>query len=251
MANNLNGFSFRFIEPTQNFPYTGTKPCLYLLGSSNGLVLCTTSLFNQMVYVCNPLTKKWVSLPPPPKVSEYVMAGFECDGSSSSSLISTSYKVVRVPRFETRSKFKAEIFSSGFGEWSVYEVSCPRDVGWMNFFQKNVVIHNGVLHWIDRNSVIAYNLNNGEACGNQCRLINLPGEEYRLYDSSQPYIGVLEGLICYACLRVERMPMGVLKVFLCVWVIEEDWHLLYDDILVDDMLAKIISNSNLINLSRF
>ncbi|RZC75352.1 hypothetical protein C5167_050828 [Papaver somniferum] len=105
-----------FIEPAPKSPDTGTKTCLYLLGSSYGLVLFTTSLFNQMIYyVCNPLTKKWVSLPPPPKVSEYVMAGFECDGSSSS-LISTSYKVVRIPKFETRRNFEVEIFTSDSGD---------------------------------------------------------------------------------------------------------------------------------------
>ncbi|XP_026397874.1 uncharacterized protein LOC113293463 isoform X1 [Papaver somniferum] len=237
MTNNLNGFSFRFIEPA-HFPDTETKTCLYLLGSSYGLVLCTTSLFNQMLYdVCNPLTKKWVSLPPPPKVSEYVMAGFECDGSSSS-LISTSYKVVRIPKFETGRIFEVEIFTSDSGEWNVYELSCPRNVSWMNFFQKIVVLHNGVLHWIDQKSIVAYNLNNGETSGNQCRLINLPYEESYLYNHSQPYIGVLEGLICYACLRTGRKSMGS-KVFLCVWVIEEDWHRLYDYVLLEDMLANL------------
>ncbi|OVA04895.1 F-box domain [Macleaya cordata] len=101
-----DGFSFRFLPEEK----------IYLLASSNGLVLCSASLnYQSIYYVCNPLTKKWVSLPPPTQSPPRLfLNGFICD--SSSLTFTSTYKVLRIPEFkDPTTKFDLEIFSSDTG----------------------------------------------------------------------------------------------------------------------------------------
>ncbi|XP_026396618.1 F-box protein At3g26010-like [Papaver somniferum] len=198
-------------------------------------------------YVCNPLTKKWVSLPPPPPPRErnWVVTGFHCDDRSSSSVISTSYQVFRIPKFEPAKQFKVEIFSSDSGEWNTHQVSSPKDITWDYSSYNNVITHNGVLYWIQtQNRVLAYNFrnsSNGDSCGNQCRLIDLPDVEstenepdHGDFYYSRQCLGVSEGMNCYG--RITRMDMT-----LSIWVLDEEWKLLHKGEVPHDMLAEIES----------
>ena len=85
-----SNFFFNFLPPNP-------KPTIYL-GSSNGLVLCsTTILYQKDYYVCNPLTGSWVFLPWPPYCQQYNLVGFVCYASyDDMDTINTRFKVVRV-----------------------------------------------------------------------------------------------------------------------------------------------------------
>ncbi|PQQ10530.1 F-box protein [Prunus yedoensis var. nudiflora] len=97
---------------------------LFVVGACNDLVLCCPSkLDHREYYICNPYTKKWVALPPPPRIHIYVSVGFICDPyynyNSSSSFdndvcINAEYRwrVVRL-----RPEFYVDIFFSETGEW--------------------------------------------------------------------------------------------------------------------------------------
>ena len=85
-----SNFFFNFLPPNP-------KPTIYL-GSSNGLVLCSTTIWYQKdYYVCNPLTGSWVFLPWPHYFDKHVLAGFICYASYDDiDTINTQFKVVRV-----------------------------------------------------------------------------------------------------------------------------------------------------------
>lgn len=152
------------------------------------MVLYTTSLLeHQCYYVCIPLTQKWGSLPPTPRIYKWVLIGFICNECFSSSLVSTSYKVIRIPKIEAAAKeFKVEIYSSDLGIWNFYDVSCPPDVT-VNFScDDNVVTHNGVLYWLQKGCRIFLAVSvdgntSNETCGNECRSINFPEPDQAMY----------------------------------------------------------------------
>ncbi|ONI06587.1 hypothetical protein PRUPE_5G068800 [Prunus persica] len=97
---------------------------LFVVGACNDLVLCCPSELDQRdYYICNPYTKKWVALPPPPRIHNWVSVGFICDPyynyNSSSTFddevsINAEYRwrVVRL-----RQEFYVDIFFSETGEW--------------------------------------------------------------------------------------------------------------------------------------
>ncbi|OVA01986.1 F-box domain [Macleaya cordata] len=236
-----DGFSFKFL-PSKPSPYN-KEDLIFLLASSNGLVLCSTRRYYQMrYYICNPLTKKWIVVPrrPPNAHHKWVINGFICE--SSSSLASTSYKVVRVPEFkDPLTNFEIEIYSSNVGEWNIYKVSCPHQVTMLYNFSNNVVSGpNGVLYWIEVGEIkiIAYNPNdnhnNNDENGEKCRLIDLPIREGVNYDREYIF-GVSEGLISYSYTQSGELS---------IWVLEDDlitggwiWHLVHE-IELEDMLAE-------------
>ncbi|XP_026400345.1 F-box protein At5g07610-like [Papaver somniferum] len=238
----VSGFSLRFLN--QKHELSNTK--LYVVGSSNGLVLCTNAFYRQNnYYVCNPLSKKWVSLPPPPTEATIVHTGFTCE----SSLISTSFKVIRVDEGAT---LKIDIFSSDLGKWNVYNVLHPGGALHGCSVYDHYVTHNGVFYWMKKgfNQILAFSVNrnhNHQTCGNECRLISLPDQEM---DNDRRYfrqsternkrffgqcLGESEGLICYAIVKHKERSLSV-------WVLEENWSLLHKDIKFYDILAEIASS---------
>ncbi|OVA08922.1 F-box domain [Macleaya cordata] len=234
-----DGFSFSFLLSKQG-PLKNAR--VYGLASSNGLVLCSASkVYQTRYYVCNPLTKEWNSLPPPQKNIDrrWLLHGFICEPSSSP-MTPTSYKVVCIPQYKDDpwNKFDVEIFSSDLGEWTTYQVSCPGDVTWDYYpLRSNLVIHNGVLYWVEgSNRILAYDLtddNKGNG-GHRCWLIDLP--EKKRYDRNNGCLGELEGFISYSRSGLEELS---------VWVLEEDhfsstgswvWRLVHN-ITIHDMIS--------------
>ncbi|OVA19008.1 F-box domain [Macleaya cordata] len=232
-----DGFSFKFL--TKSYPFK--EEALYLLASSNGLVLCSTDDNHpSMYYVCNPLTKQWISLPRPrPNSERFGIDGFICE---SSSLTSTStYKVLRIlycwDRFAI---FDLQIFSSDTGEWNTYQVSCPREV---IIYTNNVVTcRDGVLYFIlelEQNKIIAYDFSNNKNGGHQCRLIDLPEDrEKNLFCTRR--IVESEGSICYGQIQREQRTLNVWELKLDYsnggWV----WHVVHKNIEIKDIFAPNI-----------
>ncbi|XP_026450949.1 uncharacterized protein LOC113351109 [Papaver somniferum] len=245
-----NGFSLGFLNQKQNFNQNvNLVDGLFIIGSSNGLVLITTDLFNQKsYYVCNPLTEIWVLLPPPPpREDNWVVTGFLCNDDECFSK-STSYKVIQIPpMFSAAKEFKLEMFSSDLGEWSIYDVSCPPNVTWAFGKYDNLVAHNGVLYWFQKEScrilAVSGNRNNDKndgGCGNEeCRLISLPD---RVMDGADKNItqciGESEGFICYTIIKETERTLSV-------WVLlEAGWYLLHRNIIFHGILAEMESLFN-------
>ncbi|XP_026429191.1 F-box protein At1g49990-like [Papaver somniferum] len=245
ISRNEHFFSFEFL--INEIPLEGAE--LYLLGSSNGLVLCFSvknedySSEERRYHVYNPLTQKWVSIPllPRSRGSRFAVSGIFCEFSLSASCC---YKVVRIPIFDWPSKiFYVDVFCSDSGEWRNFEVSCDQDVEWFECDNENVVTTlNGVLYWMERsNRMLVYNMNqNNESDGHQCSLIDLPDADIsdnEFGTLTSRILGESEGRICYASTRVTNR-----KIIVSVWVLDDDnWQMLHKDISIDKTLTEIYS----------
>ncbi|CAI0625895.1 unnamed protein product [Linum tenue] len=116
-----------------------------VLGSSNGLLLCSPyKTMPATYYICNPLTKEWLTLPPSPhKDSPDVYVGFICDPfylvQGDDSLITLNdgfgFKVVRW-RYSSSDEdeeedlfgMDVEVFSSDVGLWTTSRARCVKGV---------------------------------------------------------------------------------------------------------------------------
>ncbi|CAI0381712.1 unnamed protein product, partial [Linum tenue] len=119
-----------------------------ILGSSNGLLLCAPLLFTQtpgkgpvfddfapIYVVCNPHTKQWLQVKPPPPFCSSIfphathvsfVSDFDSDGGC-------WFKIIRLPlEFKTRHRrsLELQVFSSKSWEWTATTVpSLPRSIG--------------------------------------------------------------------------------------------------------------------------
>ncbi|KAJ4834970.1 hypothetical protein Tsubulata_033827 [Turnera subulata] len=145
---------------------------------SNGLLLCHSigHLMDsepRVYYLCNPLTREWVALPPFPAkypFMEGVAVGIVCDDKNWSS----TYRVVRFhegryayPFNGHRSAFIAEIFSSKTSEWEETEVWYPPlnnpsfcFLGYRSgaeYLSDNIFSCNGRLFMMNAMGIVVYN----------------------------------------------------------------------------------------------
>ena len=113
-------------------------------------------------YICNPLTKQWLTLPrSPPMMSSFnrpVLVGFICEPYEEC-ITNTNYryKVVRIhslTQSDKTTQLWMEIFSSETNEWCNSFVESPRELYRFSFKSKRlgVVACNGMLHWADVDS---------------------------------------------------------------------------------------------------
>ncbi|XP_026431270.1 F-box protein At5g03970-like [Papaver somniferum] len=231
----ISKFSFEFV-PNSN----SSESTLYLLGSSNGLILCSK---NTTHFVCNPLTEKWIQLPPTPHQFDIekheTLTGFECDCSA----LPTRFKVVRITSWQEEvNKFNIQVFSSDLGRWSFYEVFCPVGetltfpvYGSLRFPPRGadrlptdaVIIHRNVLYWMGwYGRIVVYNLDEMNC---EFRLIELPDRGVCFTRC----LGVSNGSIFYA--RLKRTEET-----LCVFVLQEgNFHLLHGSIDLHDLFAEM------------
>ncbi|XP_026444564.1 putative F-box/kelch-repeat protein At4g22430 [Papaver somniferum] len=228
-----HGFSFQFLTDSKQIQ--GLE--LAFVGSSNGLVLCYTTLnHRRRYYVCNPLTQKWVSIPSPPNPfwCHFGVIGFFSEYSSS--YTTSCYKVVRIAGLSSV-KVWADIFCSKSGEWNSFEVSCPVNVSMERLWYDTVVTHDGVR--INKgHKIVACILNNFRTDGYQCRIIDFPDVDGA--NARDRNLGESDGLICYARITNQRT--------LSAWVLKEDnWQSLYGielrDIIVEMDFKKQNANS--------
>lgn len=121
-----DGFSLRFLYPDKCPQYK----YIYVLASSNGVLLCSNTSYNQKSYIlCNPLTKTKLSVSQVPNhISRGSLKhGFICESYSCLILTPTIYKIVCVPWMlkstSQTTKFNIDIFSSDLGHWNRYEAT--------------------------------------------------------------------------------------------------------------------------------
>ncbi|KAI4297704.1 hypothetical protein L6164_037581 [Bauhinia variegata] len=129
------GFSLKFLPCYQD---QREEPTITMVKTFNDLMLCCVDKFDQsscVYYICNPLTKQWLALPPTPPLSdvrcsevEFICEPYYCNKiDQHHHIINTRFKF-KVFRFLTHSVFpspnsKLQIFSSETGQWNLTELS--------------------------------------------------------------------------------------------------------------------------------
>ncbi|KAK9923152.1 hypothetical protein M0R45_031584 [Rubus argutus] len=137
-----------------------------VVGTYNDLVLCCATENDQRdYYLCNPYTKQWAALPPPPRVYIFVLVAFVCDPYYNYSnddhdrkggtfILNAEYtwKVVRVVPNSSDPNFHLEIFSSETRQWR--EIVVLRSPPFSRFVPAlyghttySFVAYNGMLYW--------------------------------------------------------------------------------------------------------
>ncbi|OIW14679.1 hypothetical protein TanjilG_33021 [Lupinus angustifolius] len=161
-----------------------------ILDSCNGLILCRTTYKNPVeLFVCNPSTQSWLSIPIPEHLQQNPNANLkvmlECGNEF---LDSDDYKVINFEDpidWESSSYYTCNVFHAKDGVWKTMEK--PFFVGPRRMKFDMPVHYNGSLHFISdcstylaknnpyfRPYVMSYNLENGTSS-----LLKLPNEARR------------------------------------------------------------------------
>nr|GMD19356.1 putative F-box protein At3g23950 [Ipomoea batatas] len=220
---------------------------LRLEGSFADLILCScitptntnTNTYKTDYYVSNPLTRKWIALPPVAyDVSEYVSIGFVCVPSPVA--VDTKFMVVRLCscryEFTPRSWFKAQVFSSENWQWRTLVVSSPLTLE-QHIGGTPLVAYRGMLHWLNADCILVYDpLNTPERFS---RVIHLSIQLHPLDYYRNNCFGVSQGCLHVTGLlgedTVNREPI------LDVWELED----------YDSGLWKLVHRVRLKNLIHY
>ncbi|KAI3813179.1 hypothetical protein L1987_17897 [Smallanthus sonchifolius] len=167
-----------------------------VLALSNGLILCCL-LGPLIYYVCDPVTRQWVTLPRARDKSPNTHPIFFGEGLVSrvnEDNVVTSYTVVRVELLISRANYLSlETFSSETGKWVDYKLPCGNPIALMRR-GGGPINFNGILHWfVYDHGMVAFNPHKDPK---SCRLIQFPDDRdvesednheglYRLCDECQ------------------------------------------------------------------
>ncbi|KAJ9564341.1 hypothetical protein OSB04_000307 [Centaurea solstitialis] len=155
-----------------------------VLAVSNGLILCC--LLGPLVYyICDPVTRQWITLPRGREMSPNRHPIFFGEGMVSrvnEDRVVTSYVVVRVELLSSVSSYlNLEMFSSETGKWSDYRLQCPDPIVLLKR-GGGPISFGGVLHWfVYDHGMVAFDPYEDPK---RCRIIGFPAErdaesEYR------------------------------------------------------------------------
>ncbi|XP_026395908.1 F-box protein At5g07610-like [Papaver somniferum] len=221
LLSSRNLFSFESVLDSNVLKQEETD--IFLLASSNGLVLCLSKEYSPGDYfIYNPFTSQCVSLPLPRPNSEIEgVTGFVFEPSTQ------TYKVIHVQFSHLSSNFNIQIFSSDASEWVTREVTWSYNVEMHINNHLHIVNHDGVwywIHWIEcgKDIMIAYDDKNDG--GVKWKLLNLPSR--RNVSLEQQCLGVSQGHLCYGKIERKREVSTV-----SVWVLPDDnesfWKMMY------------------------
>lgn len=166
-----------------------------VLGSSKGLILICL-LGPLIYYVCDPVTRQWVTLPrgrsnAPNRHPVFFGEGLVSKVNQENVL--TSYKVVRVEWLSSESKYlNLETYSSETGEWIDHRLLCPCPIQLLK--RGGGPIHfNGSLHWfVHDHGMVAFDPYKDTK---HCRVIKFP--EDRDVDNEYKHDGLYR--LCDEC----------------------------------------------------
>ncbi|XP_027368724.1 uncharacterized protein LOC113874708 [Abrus precatorius] len=221
-------------------------PYACIVGFSNGLLLCKRSKLERDYFVCNPVTKEWVQLPPLPPLPQHgetrrACEGFVCEPYYSVEENRVSFNrhrfravlLVSPPNFDvtmTKVKFGAAIFSSETWEWKTKLVSWDERFAPVLYGDVGVE-YEGRLFFREKLSLVVYD---PFVEDDVCYPIRYPSGLLARRGFAIRR-GIHVGVSCGA-LRIFHGffvgfgPAGCAGVVLTLWELEEEcgWRLLYD-----------------------
>ncbi|CAN0877810.1 hypothetical protein LINGRAHAP2_LOCUS12101, partial [Linum grandiflorum] len=234
-------FSLDFLPILEGLELEDTSLNYIVLGSSNGLLLCTRDIaFGERYCICNPITKKWLELPPFPPCEDNmdVKVGFVCDpfyhfDEDDGSVILNSQFGVKVVRLvatrynkdeDVCQNVDVEVFSSQTGFWTTsYRVPLPDHMEYMlEILCDHMVAYDGKLYWIveEAYDILVYDINKGEFLMDR---LNPPSDALRFSDQN---IAPYEGLsLCQGSLWVAQIRQTQLRVFVLA---DGQWYVKHD-----------------------
>ncbi|CAN6555740.1 unnamed protein product [Malus baccata var. baccata] len=184
----FRNFSLSFLPCFQGPPVVSTstdefEPGPTVLASYNDLLLCCATMFSQRdYYICNPYTKQWDALPPPPQCYDLVKVGLICNPGNQLGVLNNeySYRVVRIiippsPVYPSK-QFKVHIFASENRTWTETVVSSPREFTFG---------YDGMLYFGGSRGLIGlelYSSNINATSTIHCRFIDLPEDKANVMD---------------------------------------------------------------------
>ncbi|KAL5723449.1 hypothetical protein ACHQM5_006851 [Ranunculus cassubicifolius] len=188
----------------------------HILGSSNGLLLCSKEeFFPKTYFVCNPINKQWMALPiPKTQNRRRVYHGFISSGAYTCSDIMHSYKAVRaINSGPSSNTLTIEIFSSSesLTEWKVFNLNLGA-LCYIRLFSV-VVTENGVIYLVavkynmqfiqHADSILVFDQREQEQC---LKFLEFPTGLCR-----RGCLGVADGLIRYAHYSLGQLTIWLLS----------------------------------------
>ncbi|KAJ0692596.1 putative F-box domain-containing protein [Helianthus annuus] len=142
-----------------------------VLAVSNGLILCC-SLGLQVYYVCDPVSRHWVSLGR--RARTFFLEGFVSRVNGNNDV--TSYKIVRVEmRKSSLNYLNLDMYSSETGKWVEHSLLCPNPITHVKR-GGGPISFNGILHWFVYNhGMVAFDPYE-DLKSKSCRLIQFPAD---------------------------------------------------------------------------
>lgn len=192
-----------------------------VLAMSNGLILCCL-LGPLIYYVCDPVTRQWVTLPRGSQNSPNrhpIIFGEGLVSKVSDDRVLTSYKAVKIEWLSVESNFlNLETYSSETGHWTEHRLFCPTRFRLLK--RGGGPIHfDGKLHWfVYEHGMVAYDPYKDSK---KCRLIKFPegrdvGNEYK-YDGLYRLCDECKGQLRYFEVAPERSEVFCFS----MWVVKD------------------------------
>ncbi|XP_023752446.1 putative F-box/kelch-repeat protein At1g15680 [Lactuca sativa] len=138
-------FSVLFLA-TYEEQQRGANDQFRVLDMSNGLILFCSRSQAFVYYICDPLTRQWITLPSrKPRLISFISEGLITRVDEDYTLI--GYTIVTVELLKSRSNYvNIEIFSSGTGKWMVYKLPCDSPIRLWKVVSGPIYCY-GALHW--------------------------------------------------------------------------------------------------------
>ncbi|PRQ26227.1 putative F-box domain-containing protein [Rosa chinensis] len=206
---------------------------LVVVATYNDLILLcekTLGFQRKYYYICNPYTKQWVAVPPPPILfpQQEVGVGFIRDSDY-------RCRIVRLLEFDAEPddfRLKVEMFSSETGKWIESVVLCPKRFRPHPLQQSAPALaYNGTLYWLGRGGILIglepFKLDNKNNHNYHCHFISGPRSGFPLFYDSYNYTDCLG--VCRGCVRMCRL-YTLTRFILFVWELKEDSGLEVDGV---------------------
>ncbi|CAN1219357.1 hypothetical protein LINPERPRIM_LOCUS1584 [Linum perenne] len=247
-------FSLDFIPFFDGLHFDNLDLCETVLGSSNGLLLCTSGRSRRnhgaRYCICNPITKQWLELPPyRPRPgydnNQHVKVGFIVDpfyniNHDDHSVTVNDQFGVKVVRLDCSRygetgvrEIDVEVFSSQTGCWTTSKVQLPDHVvkGELEYLYRGVIApYNGKLYWLlqDENEFLIYDINKNEFLTNR---FDPPPSALR-YENGDiaPFLWIS---LCQGSLWMAQSLKWQLRVYMLAD--DDRWCLKHDIDILNDM----------------
>nr|XP_017239237.1 PREDICTED: F-box protein At1g49990-like [Daucus carota subsp. sativus] len=224
-----------------------------VLAVTNGLVMFCS--FAPLVYfVCDPVTRQWVSLPRGRQNSSIFQRRYFGEGLVSKvneNNVVTSFRAVRVECQDVESfSMDLEVFASETGVWTAHTLVCPKKI---QLLRRGIgpIDFNGIVHWFVHDMMVAFDPYRTD---NQCRFIQFPDgcdtKNVEKHDGLYRLCNVSQGKLRYFEIAPEPSELICFK----MWVLEDyekgEW-LMEFQVSRNDLFSDDESLSNLLPTATF